>query len=384
MNLLTLLYYNFATVWRGAVVLLLTVVILRVGIGWLFKRKPKGAKRSLLDDAKSEALKKLKCWGFNESGNLFLVVCFKLFFWLLVVVNVLVSVLKVVVLTLLGFKSKKYLYSQYFLGKICFVLSVVIVACVAWSFYEPYTTSITFNKISTSKITKSLRIVQLSDLHSDPTPRLEKNLPDIIRNLKPDLILLTGDYINQPEGLAICRELFTSLAKIAPSYGVKGNWEGWWFQNLDMFKGTGVKEIDRESFPVNIKGQEIWLSGGGVESDNLLAPHLRKMPSDKFRIFLHHFPQAWKVANGFADLHLAGDTHDGQARLPLLGPLARMVRSDRRFYSHGLQKQGDILLYVNRGIGMEGGIVPRARFNCPPEIAVIDLLPASWVSLTTF
>ncbi len=106
-----------------------------------------------------------------------------------------------------------------------------------------------------------------------------------------------------------------------------------------------------------------------------IAPAFAKVPEGRFSILVHHYPALVGQASALgADLHLAGDTHGGQIRLPLLGPLIRIHRMGI-WYPAGLHRVESTWLYVNRGIGMEGGRVPRARFMCRPEIAVIDLAP---------
>jgi predicted MPP superfamily phosphohydrolase len=58
--------------------------------------------------------------------------------------------------------------------------------------------------------------------------------------------------------------------------------------------------------------------------------------------------------------------------LPIFGPVVEMTRFGD-YYDMGLHRVENTWLYVNRGVGMEGGHVPRARFMCRPEIAVIEL-----------
>ena len=72
------------------------------------------------------------------------------------------------------------------------------------------------------------------------------------------------------------------------------------------------------------------------------------------------------------DLYLAGHTHGGQIRLPLYGPMATGSRYGRR-YAAGLFQEKDTTLYVSRGLGFEGGGMPRARFLCRPEAVNIEL-----------
>ena len=127
--------------------------------------------------------------------------------------------------------------------------------------------------------------------------------------------------------------------------------------------------------PLTVRGQEIWLGGVAVDSEHEIDRAVAAMPEDRFRVFLHHYPAAWELLDGKVDLLLSGDTHGGQIVVPLLGPLVRIARWDGRFYESGLARMGNLWLYVNRGIGMEGGGVPRTRFLCPPEITLFELLP---------
>ena len=151
----------------------------------------------------------------------------------------------------------------------------------------------------------------------------------------------------------------------------------WWFDHVNTFSGSNIRELNGEAVPVKVAGQTIWIGGVAVDHEDLVKPMLKSMPQKAFRIVLHHFPAAAKLVDGRADLLLSGDTHGGQLRLPLIGPLIRITRWDRQFYSTGLHRTPrGLWYYVNRGVGMEGSSVPRVRFNCPPEIALIELVPA--------
>jgi predicted MPP superfamily phosphohydrolase len=198
----------------------------------------------------------------------------------------------------------------------------------------------------------------------------------IIASLKPEMIVFTGDGVNSDEGIPLFKKTMKSLSKIAPLFGVRGNWEAWWFTHIDTFKGTGLIELNGTARPVRVAGQTIWIGGVAVDEEQKLDSMLTQMPKDAFRIILHHFPAASTLVDGRADLLLSGDTHDGQLKLPVIGPLIRIRRWGTPFYESGIHHTAAGLdFYVNRGIGMEGHHVPRVRFNCPPEIALIELSP---------
>ena len=88
---------------------------------------------------------------------------------------------------------------------------------------------------------------------------------------------------------------------------------------------------------------------------------------------MSHMPESAQYAGPGVDLVLAGHTHGGQVRIPGIGPVITMSRIPRN-QAAGLTKlPSGVLLYVNRGIGMEGGSAPRIRFLCRPEIAVFTI-----------
>ncbi len=252
------------------------------------------------------------------------------------------------------------------------ILSIVV---VFWSFAEPYFPIVERVQIRSPKISAPIRIVHLSDFHSDPVVRAEAKVSEMVRRLNPDLIVFTGDGVNSDEGIPVFKKTMNALAHIAPVYGVRGNWEVWWFTHVDSFADTGIHELNGKAIPVIIRGNILWLGGTAVESESLIDAATAPMAKNAFRVFLHHYPAAWSKLNGKVDLLLSGDTHGGQLVFPLLGPLVRVSRWDGRFYQSGLHQIGDMWLYVNRGIGMEGNGVPRTRFLCPPEVTLIELVP---------
>jgi hypothetical protein len=250
---------------------------------------------------------------------------------------------------------------------------------LVWAHLEPYWPEVTRVRIVSARLqgSRPVRIVQISDLHSDPAPRLEERLPGLVRDLQPDLIVFTGDAVNSRAGLPVFRRCLRELAAVAPLYAVRGNWEQWWFREPDVYAGTGAIVLDGESRSLTIGGSRLVLAGLPVNREGETAALLGRLPEEGFRLYLHHFPAAAALAPpGSFDLALTGDTHGGQVRLPLLGALVRIPRHDVWLPS-GLQQTRGGPVYVNRGIGMEGGRVPRVRFLCRPEITLIELCPAA-------
>jgi predicted MPP superfamily phosphohydrolase len=254
--------------------------------------------------------------------------------------------------------------------------AALIVSSVGYGFWEPCWPEVERVTVRSPKLAadEPIRLVQLSDLHSEAEPRLEDSLPGIVAGLRPDLIVFTGDAINTTRGLGHFRRVMARLADIAPTFAVRGNWDVWWFPRTNLYGGTGVRELASEAVPFRIRRQELWLVGVPVDSEPAIPGLLAQVPPHRFAVLLHHFPAAVVWAKG-ADLHLAGDTHGGQLRLPWIGALLRISR-DGIWKPEGLQREGQTLLYVNRGIGMEGRLLP-VRFLCRPEITLFEISAGS-------
>jgi len=256
-----------------------------------------------------------------------------------------------------------------------FVLGAGTFLCVSWGlFVEPDWLEVTEHHIKSQKLLPhtSIKVVQLSDLHSEAKLHIEAEVIAAVARLRPDIIVFTGDALNEAAGLANFRQTIAALAKIAPTYGVYGNWETWWFPDLDLYGSTGARLLNERASSINIRGQTIWLVGVGVDREAQLTRATQLTPRTGFKLLLHHFPAlAPRAAQLGFDVMLAGDTHGGQARLPWLGEL---VRIKRRGYwkSSGMHRESSMWLYVNRGLGNEGGL-PRFRWGCRPELSVIYL-----------
>lgn len=255
------------------------------------------------------------------------------------------------------------------------------VACMAWGrFVEPFWPEVTRTPVPCRSLApgaRPLRIVHLSDLHCDPSPRIEDRLPDLVAAEKPDLVAFTGDAINSPEGLPHFRRTMQALARIAPTFAVKGNWDVWYFRSLDRFGGTGVEELDGRSFLLDVRGSPVRVAGVAYGNDEAAGASIRSAARGEVLLFLTHTPDlAESVAGRGVDLVLAGHTHGGQVALPFLGPVVTLTRAGRK-HARGLSEMGGTPLYTSRGIGMEGGWAPRVRFLARPEVAVLDLVPAA-------
>jgi predicted MPP superfamily phosphohydrolase len=260
--------------------------------------------------------------------------------------------------------------------RIVLPLGITGIICVLYGLLiEPYWLSVEHVKLLSDKIPegKSVRVIQLSDLHCDPNVRLERKLPAVVAAEKPDLIVFTGDAINSPAGLPIFRELMAKLAKIAPTYVVAGNWDTSFFKTSDRFTGTGVIELVHDPAMLTLRGIDLCIAGLPVDTRLKVSEVLKDVPERIYRIFLFHYPDFIEdMEHNKVDLYLAGHTHGGQVALPFYGALITASNRGKQFES-GLHKLGNTYEYTNRGIGMEGGNAPRVRFLARPEVTVFDI-----------
>jgi uncharacterized protein len=259
-------------------------------------------------------------------------------------------------------------------GVVFGVAALGVLCAVYGGFVEPYWLDISHVTIDcVQRKGASLRIVHLSDTHCDAQPRLEARLAAVVRAEHPDLIVFTGDAVNTPEGLPIFKQLLSDLAGIAPTVVVRGNWDVWYWGELDLFGGTGVREVSNSGISIPIHGRNVWIGGLSVGKEHALDDLLSSAPAGQLRILLHHYPdEVLHAADRGVDLYLAGHTHGGQVALPFYGAIVTLSKLGKTFES-GLHRVGNTWEYTNRGLGMEGGIAPRVRFAARPEVTVIDV-----------
>ncbi len=233
---------------------------------------------------------------------------------------------------------------------------------------------------------KGYRIVQLSDLHGKFFGKGQSYLVERIGELKPDIIVITGDladsrqYDEQP-GL----ELIRKASGIAPVYYVTGNHEFWSgkFINFEKrIRDAGAVVLRNEWIEINSGGQGIFLAGvddlsfanGGygeeAAADAILDKTLSTIPEGSFKVLLSHRPDLFPayISSG-ANLVFTGHAHGGQFRLPFAGGL---VAPDQGFfpkYTSGVFEDGNTKMVVNRGLG--NSIIPLRIFNRPEIILAI-------------
>jgi predicted MPP superfamily phosphohydrolase len=252
------------------------------------------------------------------------------------------------------------------------------------AFYvEPLQLTVGRIQVPVPGLNHPVRIVQLSDIHVERTTRREQALPGLVESLHPDMIVLTGDYLNQSfphdaQTVADLRLLLGQLHAPLGTYAVNGNVETP-LEMDDLLAGLDIRALHNEVVPIPALGKHFALVGLNytdwiIDQVELNVLMQQVKPGD-FSLLLYHTPdQAYAARDLGVNLYLAGHTHGGQVRLPLFGAVFTNSRYGKTF-EMGLYHLGQTTLNVSRGLGMTGSSGLRARFLCPPEVVVVDLVP---------
>lgn len=222
-----------------------------------------------------------------------------------------------------------------------------------------------------------LRIAQISDLHMSgriTRPYFEQ-VVDITNDLRADLVVITGDLFDKQECLGWIDATFSPLSAPRGVYFVFGNHD----QRVDTRRAVGLlaqagllhlggrwELLTVNQSPLLLAGNELPWFGP--------PPDLRDCPElvngeRPFRVLLSHSPDQvdWAGSHDF-DLVLAGHNHGGQIRFPVFGAVFAPSRYGTR-YDMGTFQQGQTVMHVSRGTGTHSPV----RYNCPPEIALLEL-----------
>lgn len=241
-----------------------------------------------------------------------------------------------------------------------------------------------------------LKIVQLSDLHlgSFGNDRFLKRCVDKINRMKPDLILFTGDIVNnyhqeidgfedQLEALQARSGKFAILGN--HDYGDYTDWDSPQdkYRNhetvIQKLRESGFRLLLNQSEKINIRDTSLYLIG--VENWGhppfpqyaRLDSALRNVPDKSFRILMTHDPAHWSdhiLYKTDIPLTLSGHTHGGQFALKIAGIGFSPICFVEKYWG-GLYLENNQFLYVNRGLGCVG--LP-ARIDMAPEITVFTLI----------
>ncbi|MEO6654714.1 MAG: metallophosphoesterase [Pyrinomonadaceae bacterium] len=221
------------------------------------------------------------------------------------------------------------------------------------------------------------KIIHLSDTHHSPFTGIEhiERTVKIANRLRPDMFLLTGDYVSH--GREYIAPVAAALGKLKAKYGVYaclGNHDHWTDADLvtHLFRGEGIKMLVNEGLRFEARGASFWLAGVDdyMVGKTDVPAALRGSFPDEMKLLLAHNPIIFReAARSGVDLTLSGHTHGGQIKLR--DDEKRILRP--RKLKAGLHERRNSQIYITRGIGT---VVVPMRYQCPPEISLLELRTA--------
>ena len=219
------------------------------------------------------------------------------------------------------------------------------------------------------------RILQVSDTHLDAFPSIADVARKLLEGLEVDMLAVTGD-VHGDHRASIARSVGL-LAQALDGVRVRdhrvavlGNHDT--LAMVDALQRTGFEVLINRSLVLRRGGKSLRITG--LDDVNCFYTEAARAALDdhagEFRIALVHSAEVADYADeaGYA-LYLCGHTHGGQICLPGGRPLVSQLRRCRHA-ARGLWRQGSMIGYTNRGLGVSG---PPVRFNCRGEAALITL-----------
>lgn len=236
--------------------------------------------------------------------------------------------------------------------------------------------TVTNHKLSQSF--SGFKIVQLSDFHG---AELVTDIVETVREQKPDIITLTGDFITDEGDLPAVEQLVSQLTDICEVYFISGNHDfasGRIAELSDILSSCGVKYLKNEYVTIQRGGESIVLAGvedpnswADLEPPDAFLKRVRAEHPDDYIVLLGH-RNYWmeKYPDLPVELILCGHAHGGIVRIPGVGGLLSTDRTLFPDYEAGMYDNGNYTMIVSRGLGNSIS-VPRLMNR--PEIVSIEL-----------
>jgi len=230
-----------------------------------------------------------------------------------------------------------------------------------------------------------IKIVLISDLHSTIFGENQSVLIDMIKEIEPDLIFLSGDIIDDVVPITGTRLLLSGIYGMAPIYYVTGNHE-YWSHNIQEIReelvSWGVIILSDSYVKITVKNNEIIIAGiddpdkeyyetPTYDQNESMEEAFRELDNvPLYKILIAHRPERIESYKKYSfDLVLSGHAHGGQVRLPpLINGLYAPHQGLFPKYAGGIYTHGNLKHIVSRGLSITPGL-PRI-FN-PPELVVV-------------
>ncbi|MCJ8008479.1 metallophosphoesterase [Lederbergia wuyishanensis] len=230
-----------------------------------------------------------------------------------------------------------------------------------------------------------VKIVQISDLHDATFGEKQSRLVENVKNLDPDFVFLTGDFIDSnrydlQNSLNFVKQItpFTDVFYVTGNHEVAVNKID---EITQALKELGVHVLMDESAEIEKAGESLLIAGVQDPLIKAIYPpeevvaeeidHAIDKQKDSFKLLLSHRPEVFDVyAEKEIDIVFTGHAHGGQVRIPGVGGLIAPGQGWFPKYTAGMHEQGTTKMVVSRGLG--NSIIPYRILN-RPEIVMVTL-----------
>lgn len=269
------------------------------------------------------------------------------------------------------------------------ILLVLVAAGGIWLNWQCWGLQVTRTQVELAGLPQGfdgLRIVHLSDLHGHQYGKDSRDLLSLVKAQQPEMILITGDLIDQAGQLERIPSLARGLAAIAPCYYVTGNHEwsvgtGTVRELKRILADCGITVLSNQYEGLERGGDRLALAGvddpngfADQKSPERLYQEIQGAEPGVYTVLLAHRNDCFgQYASAGYDLVLSGHGHGGIVRLPFTDGL---LGTDRRFFptwTAGVYTQGESTLFVSRGVGNNTVPIHGFRLFNRPEVAVVTL-----------
>lgn len=254
------------------------------------------------------------------------------------------------------------------MGKRWIIFFLVITSVATGIYLHTNTLVVTHHEIEMNNGSRKLRVAHITDLHTKGMGSLEDQLVKALGKERPDIIVITGDLATPSGTIEGYESVLKNLNAPQGVYFVQGNWEFWEpISGLQkIFESTHIKNLTNQTHQL---GPDLWIAGfDDSEEGNPKIKILDLIPKTAFKIGIFHSPVFFERIAGKTQLSMAGHSHGGQFRLPFIGHM--WVPEGTGKFVEGWFEKDESKLFVSKGIGTS--ILP-IRFNCSPELAIIDI-----------
>lgn len=272
--------------------------------------------------------------------------------------------------------------------KILLILALLVLIII-YLYLETTSLKVSQYTIKSKKLPKNFsgyRIAHISDFHNTKSNRLKDKLIKTLEDDKPDILVITGDFIDSRRTNMNISLEFIKKIKDIPIYYVAGNHESR-IKDYPTFKQKlqelGVTVLENEIIQLSRDNEEINLIGlqdpsfdtsenNTKEMHEIVNGYLSKYSNeDDFEILLIHRPELFETyVQNNVDAVFSGHAHGGQVVLPLIGPIIAPNQGYFPKLTSGVHQKNNTSLVISRGIG--NSLCP-IRINNNPELIYVTL-----------